>query len=66
MAWQQSETIRYDTIKHGNKVKQQGACNKVKQQVCEKTSKNSNMKKQHKTPSLEQQATKLRKQEKHF
>jgi hypothetical protein len=33
--------------------------------VCETTSKNSNVKKQHKTPSLEQQAIKLSKQEKH-
>ncbi len=41
------------------------ASNKVKQ-VCETTGKNSNVKKQHKTPSLEQQATKLSKQEKHY
>lgn len=42
------------------------ASNKVKQQVCETTSKNSNVKKQHETPSLEQQTTKLSKQEKHY
>jgi hypothetical protein len=34
--------------------------------VCETTSKNSNVKKQHKTPSLEQEATKLSKQENHY
>jgi hypothetical protein len=53
-----SKVIQYSMATRWNNK----ASNKVKQQVCETTSKNSNVKKQHKTPSLEQQGTKLSKQ----